>query len=84
MADKFIYSFCDADAVFVFKEFAARETGGGMTAFELYNEMRNVREGCFYYGDLISLGDGLKKFVAPGDVVMLIGAGDVKRLAEIL
>ena len=84
LADKFIYSFCDADAVFVFKEFAARETGGGMTAFELYNEMRNVREGCFYYGDLLSLGDGLKKFVAPGDVVMLIGAGDVKRLAEIL
>ncbi|HIU60612.1 MAG TPA: UDP-N-acetylmuramate--L-alanine ligase [Candidatus Stercoripulliclostridium merdigallinarum] len=84
LADKFIYSFCDADAVFVFKEFAARETGGGMTAFELYNEMRNVRDGCFYYGDLLSLGDGLKKFVAPGDVVMLIGAGDVKRLADIL
>ena len=84
LAKEFVYSFCDADAVFVFKEYAARESGGGMTAFQLYEEIRKVHENCYYYGDLISLGDALKKYLTPGDTVLLLGAGNVKRIAEIL
>lgn len=81
---EFVYSLSDADAVFIFKEFAAREKGGGMSAYELFEEFKRVREGVYYYQDMLGLAGAVKKFARPGDAVLLLGAGDIKRMAEIL
>ena len=84
MKREFVYSLSDADAVFIFKEFAAREKGGGMSAYELFEEFKRVREGVYYYQDMLGLAGAVKKFARPGDAVLLLGAGDIKRMAEIL
>lgn len=81
---EFTYSFCDADAVFFFKEYAARESRGGKTALELYEKVAALGGECYYYSDMMKLACALADYLKPGDLALLTGAGDVKKVSELL
>lgn len=81
---EFTYCFCDADAVFVFKEYSAREKGGGKSALDLYCELAKTGGECYYYEDSMKLAAALAAYLRPGDMVLLLGAGDVAKVAELL
>ncbi len=84
LAKEFTYAFCDADAVFIFKEYAARRESGGMTAFGLFENISKLGGECYYYSQLLELTSALQSYLRPGDLVILMGAGDVKKAAELL
>ena len=82
--DGFMNAFCDSDAVFVFKEYKARETSGGKTAYELYEGLKERRDEVYYYDDVITLANAVISYCAPGDVLLILGAGDISTLSSLI
>lgn len=81
--DGFLNAFCDSDAVFVFKEYKARETSGGKTAYELYEALR-ARHEAYYFDDTIALANAVSAYCRKGDVLLILGAGDISSLASLI
>ena len=82
--DGFLHAFCDADAVFVFKEYKARETSGGKDAYALYEGLKERRDEVYYFDDIIALANAVTGYCAPGDVLLVLGAGDISSLASLI
>ena len=82
--DGFLNAFCDSDAVFVFKEYKARETSGGKTAYELYEGLKARRDEVFYFDDVITLANAVSEYCAPGDVLLVLGAGDISAFPSLI
>ncbi len=80
----FLTSFCDSDIVFVLKEYVARKEENGLTAFDLYEGLRGRGVNVVYYKNQFELTKGLLKTVQKGDVVLVLGAGDVANVGELL
>ena len=82
--DGFMNAFCDSDAVFVFKEYKARETSGGKPAYELYEGLKERRDEVYYFDDVIALANAVIGYCAPGDVLLVLGAGDISSLSSLI
>jgi len=83
--EEFLKAFGGADKVYIFKEYAARETReDGTDANELYKGLRNAHIRCFYFSDMIALAKSLAAEIGEGDVVLILGAGDIAILGELL
>lgn len=83
--DSFIKSFSGADKVYIFKEYPARETPNmGRTANDLYKGLRNTKIRCQYYNDIISLAKSLRVEATQGDIILILGAGDIALLGELI
>jgi UDP-N-acetylmuramate--alanine ligase len=81
----FLKAFTGADKVYIFKEYAARETADkGMDAGELYKGLRNAHVRCAYFSDMIALAKSLSAEVGEGDVVLILGAGDIALMGDLL
>lgn len=67
---------------------SAREEQGGVHSrdiikvIEIYNQKNNIKQSVKYIGDLLSVEDYLRKKIGLGDLVILMGAGDVFRIGE--
>lgn len=82
---EFLKAFSGADKVYIFKEYAARETADkGADASELYKGLRNTHIKCIYYSDMIALAKSLNAEIGDGDVVLILGAGDIALLGDLL
>ena len=77
-------AFGDSDAVCVFKEYKAREPSGGKTAYELYEGLKERRDEVYYFDDVIALANAVIGYCAPGDVLLVLGAGDISSLSSLI
>lgn len=83
--EEFIKSFDGADKVYIFKEYPARETPNqGKSANDLYKGLRNTKTRCLYYSDIISLAKALRVEAMQDDIILILGAGDIALLGELI
>lgn len=82
----FVTAFKGSSELCIFKEYPARETArDGRSAFDLYNGIKAAEEiPVYYYNNIISLAEKLQGTVKKGDILLILGAGDIPMLAEIL
>ncbi len=83
LMDEFICSLSGADETYILKEYAARKEQGGRTAFDLYSELKE-RDRCYYYSTAIELYSALGSTIKAGDLVLVLGAGDVSESYSLL
>ncbi len=82
---EFVSAFCDADETYFLKEYAARESSGGATAFELYEGVKKLgATKAYYYETHTELAKKLMTVLGRGDVLLILGAGDVGIIADLL
>ncbi len=85
--NEFAQSFSDADKVLVLDIYgSAREKQGGVSSLDLIRKMKEFEPGKIFVHvtDLSACEKYLRETVDPGQVVVLIGAGDVFRVGEAL
>ena len=75
----FTRAFDGADRVLVLDTYAAGEDNvSGVQAADLAHQMRNAT----YVGDFAGARETLEQLVGPDDIVLLMGAGDIKNLGH--
>lgn len=81
----FAECFDNADYTVLLPVFAARETpDSGATSLQLFETMRSRKKSVGYFATFAETAAFLKKEVAANDIVLLVGAGDVNKLADLL
>ena len=76
-------AFCDADKIFFLREYSARKEEGGKTAYDLYEKLK-YRGEVYYYKNRLELCSGVLQSVRDGDIVLILGAGDISEIGAIL
>ncbi len=79
----FITAFCDSDLTFILKEYEARKETDGISAFTLYDAIKD-RGDARYYKNQFELISGLRHVVEKGDILLILGAGDITSLGKLL
>ena len=75
----FARAFTGADRVFVLDVYSAGEDNvSGVQAADLAHQ---IPQG-IYVGDFEKAREGLEEIVGPDDLVLLMGAGDIKKLGD--
>lgn len=86
LLDDFANSFGDADEVIVLDIYgSAREVQGGVSSQDLVTKIKNKNEkikNVLYIPSLSEAEEYLRENVGRGDLVLLVGAGDVFRIGE--
>jgi UDP-N-acetylmuramate--alanine ligase len=83
--DEFVCAFSEPDSVFIFKEYAARETPvDGLSARDLYESLSSLRSKVNYYDNAVNLAARLIAEGKDGGIVLILGAGDIDTLADLL
>ncbi len=81
--DDFLSAFKKSDELYLVKEFSARENSSqGKSAYDLYENMDN--RNTFYYDDILLLAKHLIQHISSFDTVLVLGAGNVNRLCDLL
>jgi UDP-N-acetylmuramate--alanine ligase len=78
--DKFVQSFDQADRVVVTEIYAAREARNGFSSAQLVAQMK--QPGTFFAPTLEDAAAFLKEEVQPGDVVLVLSAGDADQISQ--
>lgn len=85
LLDAFLTSFRGADKLFITASYSAREKeSAGLTAYDLYREIVRQEMFCSYYEHLLPLARVIDAEVRAGDTVLILGAGDVVTLADLI
>lgn len=85
LISEFLTCFSGADELYILKCFSAREVEeDGMTALELSRRIKNEVMYCSYFDNLLSLAQAIEKNINEGEIVLILGAGDVVELASLL
>ncbi len=83
LLDGFRTCFADCDVLLIAETYAAREQpSAGMSAEELAREVRQPR--ARYAGDLAQSAAAAAAVLAPGDVFLTVGAGDVEKVGPMV
>ncbi len=78
---QFLDSFCDADEVFIIKTYPAREKYDSLgSAFRLYKSLKKVQSSK-YFASFNRAKTAIQKKVQEGYGVLILGAGDIDKLA---
>ncbi len=80
---QFAQCFNEVDVAIFLPVYSAREKPSQGTAFQLYKEVKKSNH-AKYFVDFQRTAQFLKNNVGPNDIVLLVGAGDVNKLAELL
>ena len=79
LSDAFIEAFDRADRVIVTEVYAARETSNGYSAAQVVERMSHP--GAVFIASLDAVVKDLLAWLAPGDVVIVLSAGDADRVS---
>ena len=83
--DDFVSVLRRAKEVYLLKEYGAREVGGGKSAYELFEAVKSDYSGrAFYFDNVVGLAKELVSGLKGDDVLLVVGAGDVDGLIDIL
>lgn len=74
----FCKSFNDADVLILTRLYAAREAAGQ----EVSSELLAKKTGAFYIDNKDDIPNYLEEICAPGDTILIMGAGDIGNIAE--
>ena len=82
---EFSGSFADADKIFFVDIYAARETNeSGVTSGKLAEAVRENGQDAICTGSLPDTVAALKTEAAPGDLILIMGAGDIENIFQLL
>ncbi len=82
---QFVSCFDGADALLLLPVYPAREKPiEGATSFQLYRLAKESGKNAKYFATFNAVADFLSKTVGENDLVLLVGAGDVNELAQLL
>lgn len=85
LLDSFVTAFRGADRLYITASYSAREKeNAGLTAYDLYREIVGKEMYCSYYQHLIPLARAIDAEVSKGDTVLILGAGDIVTLADLI
>lgn len=82
--DEFVLSLAESDETFFLKEYLARQEEGGKSAYELFQKTRTSGLSARYYSTEIELARDLLEEIKSGDMVLIMGAGDVSEMGALL
>ena len=85
----FVSSFSEVDELIILDIYSsAREKQGGVSSRELataitkFNQLHKIKQTIHYIPSITQVVTYLRRHLASGDILLLIGAGDVFRVAE--
>jgi UDP-N-acetylmuramate--alanine ligase len=82
---EFLTCFNDADKLYITKAYAAREAEDlGLSAYDLYREIKKKSMFCTYFEHTAPLAETLISEAEEGDIILILGAGDIYMLADLL
>lgn len=82
---EFTTCFNGADNLLLFTEYPARETPQcGTTCHTLYKAISAKNSNVCYYNNLLSLASKVLTIIAPNDILLICGAGDIENLTPLL
>ena len=85
LMDEFVDSFYWSDEIILLPTFSAREEEkDGKNSWELYQKLLDSGQICIYAQDMQSVADGVRNMTGSDDIVLVLGAGDVNKMAEML
>ena len=84
LMEEFKCAFGESDLLYLLKEYVARKEEGGKTAYDLFLTLRERRSNLYYYDRQLELASDLLSNLKRGDVVLIMGAGDVSSMGELL
>ncbi len=85
LLDEFTTAFSDASLVLVADIYAAREADSGEVNSEmLASKIRNTGKKAVFLNNFTDIAGYLRKTSRPGDIIMILGAGDIIKVADIL
>lgn len=85
LLDEFSNSFNDADSIIVADIYAAREPDTGIIhSRDLASKLQEKGVDAIYIEGFEPIAEHLKKNIAPGDIVLTMGAGDIYKVGDIL
>lgn len=81
--EDFTTAFDNCDEIYLAKEYSARETKSqGKSAYELFKKLNNKNS--YYYDEIISLAKHLINKLSSFDMLLVLGAGDIEKLCELM
>ncbi len=81
----FAQSFTGSDYLFLAPVYSARETKeDGLTSLDLMKETQKHIKNTYYVKTYLMLVNHVKKIVKKGDIVLVLGAGTIEKLAKML
>jgi UDP-N-acetylmuramate--alanine ligase len=80
LCDAFITAFDQADHVIVTEVYAAREDSNGYSAAQVVDQM--AHPGAVFIASLDGVVENLMTWLAPGDVVLVLSAGDADHVSR--
>ncbi len=84
LINEFISCFNYYDELYIVKSYSARETPEqGMTALDLYRNIAH-KGGVQYYDNILELANYLSQTCQKDDIVLILGAGDIDCLADLI
>lgn len=85
MIDEFADSFYWADEVIILPTYAAREKSiEGGSAYDLYMRLKKKKPECLYMDGYGAAADYIKSRLGKNGMILLLGAGNIDRIADIL
>lgn len=82
--DEFVLALLESDETFFLKEYLARQEEGGKSAYELFLKAKEGGANVRYYNTEIELVRDVLGEIQRGDVVLILGAGDVAEIGALL
>ncbi len=85
LLNEFACSFYWSDEIILLPTFSARESeNDGKNSFDLYHKLLEKGQVCVYAENREEVAKSLKKMTSKEDIVLVLGAGDVNKLADML
>ncbi len=85
LLDEFVDSFSFADKIILAPVYSARERKEqGVSSNELYDELKNKNKDVELFDSFEKIKSRLKNVVCKGDILLVLGAGTIERLAKML
>lgn len=85
LIDRFADSFYWADEVVILPTYAAREKNiEGGTAYDLYLKLKEKKPECLYMEGYDAAADYIKSRLLKNGIILLLGAGTIDRVADII
>ena len=82
--EDFTSAFEGVDKLYFLKEYVARKESGGKNAFDLYQAMRERGVEARYYATQLELVADVLADLQKGDLIYILGAGDIAEIGSLL
>ncbi len=79
---EFEHCFDEADELFIFKTYPAREPYDKLGSAKTLQNLIKKHKKCTYFANFSPISRKIQKIIAPGDMILIMGAGDIDEFAD--